>query len=84
MILRARIKVTKPYKGSTKFEFFKNLKANTVVKIEVELKDPGSSRGKMYSPTIIFSYKEKDSGELKIFQTTWNKAVTYIKNMMVE
>ena len=84
MILRARIRVKEPYKGNTKFDFFKNLKSNTIVKIQVELEDHGRGKRGMYAPIITFSYKEKDSGELKTFKTTWNKAVVYIKNIMSE
>lgn len=76
MILTGRIRITKPYSGKTKFDFFNDLKVETIVKVQVEIK--------MYygTPKVIFSYKEKFTRELKSFKSTWGASANYIKNMM--
>jgi hypothetical protein len=76
MILTGRVRTERDYNGGSKFEFWKNLKKGTILKVRVELQTLGK-RGGMYSPDVFFSYKE--DGELKSFRCSWGNATNYLK-----
>jgi len=45
MKLKTVIRITKPYSGKSKFEFFKSLKEGDLVMVHTELEKPGRNSG---------------------------------------
>jgi len=75
MTLTGRLRVQRNYDGASKFEFWKNLKKGTILKIQTTI-GPWS---RSYSPNVVFSYKE--NGQEFSFKCKWGNAAVYLRTL---
>ena len=80
MILSNIVKVTKPYSGTSKFEFWHNIHVNDILTISVNLKPSGRGRSGLYSQNITVT-NETDG---KKFTDGWNNTVNYLQKLEYE
>lgn len=66
------------YKGSTKFEFFKDLKEGDLVEISMNLKKQGRGRSGLYAPEIKLKCNNKT------FNCSLNQTMNYLGNIEYE
>lgn len=76
--LAASIAITSPYKGTTKFEFWKNLREGDIIKVYMELTPTGSNRGKIYAPMIKAKHNDR------VFSDTINSFQKYLSKIGYE
>lgn len=69
MKLTAKIKITGPYKGSTKFDFWKNLQPDDILEISLKLKSIGN---------YVNTFNVVNQRDNSSFSDTQNSLINYL------
>ena len=72
------ILIKSKYKGSTKFDFWKNLKEGDLVEISINLKNHGKGRSGSYAPDIYLK------SNTETFICSLNQVVNYLGKIEYE
>lgn len=78
MILKNKFKILSKYKGSTKFDFWKDLSPGQVIYVYMNLKNPGRSERGLYASKV---YVQSESG---IFVDSITMVSKYLNNIELE
>lgn len=77
MKLTGRLKVLSKYKGSSKFDFWKNLIPGDYINISLNLKNTGRGRSGMYAPVLVLT--KEDTNE--VFKCSMNEVCNYLEKV---
>lgn len=77
MKLKGRIEVLSKYKGSSKFDFWKNLIPGDYINISLDLKNTGRGRNGLYAPMLVIN--KEDTNE--VFKCSMNELCNYLEKV---